>query len=386
MRLLDKDILACRIDSSVKCDIAENKICGAAIYVGQAGETLYKKGIGSADPTKNIPITDKTLFRIASMTKPITAVAALQLVDRGLLSLDDPVSKYFPAFQNMRIAAIDDQGKLTDAGPAKNPVTIKNILTHTSGIGSGNVGGLQIGAMTATDKATLANSITYFSEQGLQFEPSTKRVYSGFAAFDVLTGIIEKVADEDFQEYITREIFAPCNMVDTTFTPSDEQWKRMVTMHDRVDGKSCAVEMMDGCVFMDFPCTRYLGGAGLASTLHDYINFSEMLLHNGSFAGRQIVSAEAVNKMSTRQIPRELCPGYSSWGLSVRVIVGEEKHNLPIGAYGWSGHYGPHFWIDPKNQIVGIYMKNSLYDPGSNPLTGINFEADVYHSYKLSNQ
>lgn len=382
MRLLDKDILACRIDSSVKCDIAENRICGAALYVSQAGETLYKKGIGSADPIKNIPVTDKTIFRIASMTKPITAVAALQLVDRGLLSLDDPVAKFFPAFQNMRIAAIDDQGKLTDAGPAKNPVTIKNILTHTSGIGSGNVGGLQIGAMTAADRATLANTIAYFSEQGLQFEPSTKRVYSGFPSFDVLTGIIEKVADEDYQDYITREILAPCDMVDTTFTPSDEQWKRVATMHDRVDGKSCVGKMNDGCIFEDIPCTHYLGGAGLVSTLHDYINFSEMLLHNGNFAGHQIVSAEAIQKMSTQQIPRELCPGFSSWGLSVRVIVAEERHNLPIGAYGWSGHYGPHFWIDPKNQIVAIYMKNSLYDPGSGPLTGINFEADVYHSFK----
>lgn len=382
MRLLDKDILACRIDSSVKCDIAENKIGGAALYVSQGGEMLYKKGLGLADPAKNIPVTDKTLFRIASMTKPITAVAALQLVDRGLLSLDDPVSKFFPAFQNMRIAAIDESGKLTDAGPAKNPVTIKNLLTHTSGIGSGNVGGLQIGAMTETDLATLENTIAYFTEQGLQFEPSTRRVYSGFPSFDVLTGIVEKVADEDFQDYITREIFAPCNMVDTTFTPSEEQWERLARMHNRVDGKSCVVKMNDGCVFENIPCTHYLGGAGLVSTLYDYINFAEMLLHKGSFAGRQIVSAESVKKMSTPQIPRELCPGISSWGLSVRVIVEEERHNLPIGAYGWSGHYGPHFWIDPKNQIVAIYMKNSLYDPGSNPLTGTNFEADVYHSFK----
>ena len=382
MRVLDKELLKCRLDSSVRCDIVENKINGAALYVSQGGKVQYQNCIGFADSVRGVPVSDTTIFRLASMTKPITAAATLLLVERGALDLDDPIEKFYPKFGKMRLVTVDDQGKLKDAGPASTKITIRQILTHTSGIGSGVVGAIQIGLMSEVDKANLENTITYFSEQGLSFEPYTKQEYSGFPAFDVLTGILEKVADENYSDFLNREFFALCDMPDTTFVPTKEQWNRMAIMHDRKDGESCIGDTADGCVFSDIPCTHYLGGAGLVSTLRDYSHFAEMLLHDGLYHGRQILSSVAA--LSTAQIAERLQPGIARWGLGVRVIVCDDRHNLPVGSYGWSGAYGPHFWIDPFNQIAAIYMKNSLYDPGAGSLTGNNFEADVYHSYKLS--
>lgn len=383
MRLLDRDTLACRIDSSVKCDIAENKISGAALYVSQAGNVLYQNSMGFADSARGIPVTDTTIFRLASMTKPITTAATLLLAERGALHLDDPIEKFYPKFGKMRLATVDEQRRLLDAGPASTKPTVRHILTHTSGIGSGAVGAIQIGAMSATDKANLENTINYFSEQGLSFEPFTKQEYSGFPAFDVLTGIIEKVADEDYNDFLHREIFSVCDMPDTTFVPTKEQWNRMAIMHDRKDGLSCVGKTTDGCVFENIPCTHYLGGAGLVSTLRDYSHFAEMLLHNGLYQGRQLLLPSSVAAMSTPQLSAEIQPGIARWGLGVRVYVSDDKQNLPAGAYGWDGSYGSHFWIDPTNQIAGIYMKNSLYDPGAGSLTGSNFDADVYHAFQL---
>ena len=382
MQFLDENLLQTRLNSSVQCDIAKNKICGAALHVSQAGKVLYQNCIGSSDPIENTPVTDTTVFRLASMTKPITAVATLMLAERGALQLDDPVEKYYSQFRNMRIASVDNRGRLSDAGPANTKVTIRHILTHTSGIGSGLAGVSQIGAMTAVDKASLENTILFFAEQGLSFEPFTKQEYSGFPAFDVLTGILEKVADEDYRQFLNREIFSVCDMPDTTFVPSEEQLNRMAVMHDRKNGKSCIGKTTEGCIFSDIPCTHYLGGAGLVSTLRDYAHFAQMLLCNGQYAGKQILLPASVASISTAQLPSHLQPGVARWGLGVRVIVSDDGHNLPLGAYGWSGAYGCHFWIDPINEITAVYMKNSLYDPGAGSLTGSNFEADVYHSFK----
>jgi len=382
VRYLDKDILRTRLDSSIQCDIDENKISGAAVYVSQAGEVLYQNATGFANPIKKVPVTDTTIFRLASMTKPITAVATLILVERGILQLDDPVEKFYPQFGNMRLASVDDQGRLIDAGQNNVKITVRHILTHTSGIGSGLAGASQIGAMSVTDKASIENTISYFAKQGLSFEPFTKQEYSGFPAFDVLTGIIEKAADEDYLQFLDREIFSKCDMQDTTFVPTKAQWERLSVMYDRKEGKACIAEMKEDCIFGDIPCTHYLGGAGLVSTLRDYAHFAEMLVSNGQYQGQKILSQSSIAEMSTAQLPAQLQPGIARWGLGVRVIVNDTGHNLPTGAFGWSGAYGPHFWIDPVNQIAAVYLKNSLYDPGAGSLTGNNFEADVYHSYK----
>ena len=160
------------------------------------------------------------------MTKPITAVAILILVDRGLISLDEPVSKYIPEFEDIHIITPDG----TDLGKTKTPVTILHCLTHTSGFGSE-----KIIAMSEDDRETISNTVKCYINAGLDFEPFTKQAYSAFAAFDVLAAIVEYVTKQDYETFLKNEIFVPCNMLNTTFSPTEKQWKQLMMMHNKVE-------------------------------------------------------------------------------------------------------------------------------------------------------
>ena len=152
------------------------------------------------------------------------------------------------------------------------------MLTHTSGIGSEP---LKESKMTAEDKKNLDATVSFYARIGLDFEPGTKQQYSGTGAFDLLAKIIEKVTETDYQEFLMQEIFIPCGMKNTTFIPTKEQWENFIAMHNKVGDKNCEEKFIDNYVFSDFPCTHYLGGAGLVSTLYDYSNFAKMLLNKG---------------------------------------------------------------------------------------------------------
>lgn len=378
MGRLDLEQLACSLASRLRTDISENKLYGAALYVHRVGQESCQVTMGVSDPFKGTPVSESTVFRIASMTKPITAVATMILVERGKLQLDDPVSRYFPQFKHMHLAEVDGNGLLHTGPLVEKEITLRHILSHTSGIGSGTIGALQIKNMSEERKRTLSDTISYFSEQGLSFSPYTKQEYSGFPAYDVLTGVVEKAADLDFSEFLLKEIFHPCDMIDTTFSPTKAQWERLALMHDRVNGKNATGKTFDGCVFEDIPCSHSLGGAGLVSTLTDYSHFAMMLLQKGQYQNNRILKPDSIEQIATSQVPASIQPGYYRWGLGVRVIVDDRYPYLPVGSYGWSGAYGPHFWIDPVNQIAAVYMKNSKYDPGAGSVTGYNFEKDVY--------
>lgn len=369
MKLLDKVLLEKNIDDIAKYDIDNKKIFGSAYAVFQNGELVLEKCYGTTG-ANDTRVTRDTLFRLASMTKPITSVATLILVERGLLSLDDTVDKYLPQFANIRIK--DAAGK--DLGAPKNMPTIRNLLSHTSGIGSN----YEKPPMNDNDMQSLDSSIEYFIRVGLDYEPATKQAYSGTGAFDVLTKIIEMVSGEDYLSFLKREIFEPLNMCDTTFLPSDEQWGRMATMHNLVNGENTAEKMREGCVFQNYPATHFLGGAGLVSSLKDYGTFATMLLNKGG----ELLDDKTFELISTPQVPIEIMNGNARWGLGVRVITRPEYPTLPVGSYGWSGAYGAHFWIDPVNSIVAVFMKNSKIDGGSGNESAVKFEEAVYGAIK----
>jgi len=154
----------------------------------------------------------------------------------------------------------------------------------------------------------------------------------------------------------------------------------MIAMHNKKDGKSVVGETLAGCVFGDFPSTNPLGGAGLISTLSDYTNFVDMLCNRGAYNGKRIISEESFAVMTTPHVSPEIQTGHQRWGITMRVITKDEYERLPVGAFGWSGAYGTHFWIDPVNKISAIYMKNSRFDGGSGAKTSANFERDVFSS------
>ena len=369
---IDPQLLAENITKRITEDVQAQRICGASVAVLQRGKLIFKQTFGAQCPGKEEPLRENAIFRIASMTKPITAVAVLLQAQRGKLSLMDPVAKYLPAYGGITVG---EEGR-----PSGTPMLIWHLLTHTGGFEADLESKLWVKAIPPECQRTLDEGVHYYLKRPLCFEPGTQRKYSGRAGFDVLARIVEITAGVDYGTFLQREIFAPCGMVDTTFSPSEKQWERVVGMHDYQDGCGVLSETTPGCVVDRVPVTHTLGGSGLVSTLDDYILFAEMLQNGGMAAGGRILEPCWVTQMATPQLDVSLMNEKVNQGLGVRVVAGEKYPWLPVGSFGWSGVYGTHFWIDPVNGITAIYMKNSRFDGGSGAVTGKHFEEDVFSS------
>ncbi|MGN0179733.1 MAG: serine hydrolase domain-containing protein [Monoglobaceae bacterium] len=377
---LNVNLLSENIKNRAGNDIKENNISGISVAVINGNEVIYKAHFGTLSAEDNTPVDDNTLFRMASMTKPITAVAVMTLFDKGLIKPDDPVEKYLPQFRSGYIAVMRG-GKAVRLRKSETALTVKHLLTHTSGILSGDVEVYYTNGLSDEAKKTLKGTVDYYATTGLGFEPYSKEQYSATAAFDVLARIIEVISGIDYAEFVKKYVTAPCGMTDTTFIPTKEQWQRVIPMHEKTNGKSGVYEMPKNCVFEDFPTTHPLGGAGLVSSLKDYAAFAGMLLNKGEINGNRVITEEAVKLISAPQVPESIMPGNARWGFGVRVITSENYKYLPVGTFGWSGAYGTHFWVDSVNNIAAVYMKNSRYDGGSGAVTAYNFEKDVFNSF-----
>lgn len=375
---LNKELLKTNIEAAAEYDFHNHKVFGSAYCVIQEDNVIYKNCFGTTSVDNAQAVTENTLFRLASMTKPVTAIATLILLERGQLSLSDKVSDYLPEFKDVHITQISETNEKIDLGKAQNDITICHLLTHTSGIGSDPAKSQK---MTDEDKKSITNTIEFYAKAGLDFEPGTKQKYSGIGAFDVLAKIIENITKTDYLHFLQQEIFEPCEMVNTTFVPTQEQWKQIIAMHNKVDGNNCVAKMKENCIFVDYPCTHYLGGAGLVSTLDDYSKFAKMLLNKGKTPKKQILEEKTFRLLHALLVPEEIMPSYERWGLGVRVIVTEEYKTLPVGTFGWSGAYGSHFWIDPTNKVAAVFMKNSHFDGGSGNESARNFEKAVNDSF-----
>lgn len=382
MKILSPDCLHDRIQSRMETDLAEGHISGACVRVIQNRQVVLENAYGVTAPGGKTPLQKDAVFRIASMTKTVTAFAICMLSEKGLLSIDDTVDKYYPSFSTTQAGVFDEQGNLAGTKPISVKPTIYHILTHTSGIGSGNCE-KYMWSISKDCMSDLSSTVQQILKIPLSFEPYSREQYSGFASFDVLADIVQKVTDMDYNDYLRKEIFGPCNMSDTTFVPNEEQKNRMIVMHDRRNGNSCIGNTFEGCVFENFPTSHYLGGAGLVSTVQDYSAFAQMLMNDGRIDGRPYFPSAAVRLMYTRTLPKSFCNGSYVNGLGMYVVVGKNC-NLPVGSYEMSGAYGTHFWNDPINQITAVYMKNSKYDGGGEAETSRNFEADIYQSFHVS--
>lgn len=313
------------LDARLQVDLEANRINGASVSVMQDGQLLYERHAGLA--------VERTLYRMASMTKPVTAAAVLLLAEVDKLRLFDPVVKYLPGFDPR--------------------LQIWHLLTHSSGLSQE----YYANHITGDFRADPWLLVDYIAGVPLDFDPGTAAEYNPVAAYALLTAIIEQVAGVDFSTFVQREILDPCGMKDTTFLPTREQWGRLIPMQGG--------GTVPGCVFEGYPVTNPLGGAGLVSCLGDYQKFAQNLLGGGIF------SEELLRTMATPRAGTDPV----RWGCGVRVITGENR--LPVGAFGWSGAYGTHFWVDPTNRITAVYLKNSRFDGGASAKTAANFERDV---------
>lgn len=377
MKFLDEQKIKNKIECRIKEDITSGRVGGASVIVKQEGRVVYQNCFGQAD--NGMPLTESAIFRLASLTKPITAAAILKQVDRGIISIDDPLEKFIPEFADMEIGTLDENGEVVIIRKASEKIRILHLLNHTSGVGSLELGNKLFADLSPEKKVDLKSIADAYTTLPLAFEPGSMTAYSPLIAFDLLARVVEITSGKAYDKFLKEELFAPLGMVDTTFVPTEEQWGRMVHLHNLEGDRSSFLPLDKNHTMSDLPLTYFCGGASLVSTVGDYSRFAEMLLAEGRTAdGTQLISSELIKKMKTPSLSEQIMPGNQKWGLGVRVITGADYVRLPVGAFGWSGAYGAHMWVDPENQITAVYMKNSLYDGGAGALTAVHFEEDVY--------
>ncbi len=375
MRHLNPDKLAAAIDAHTDARLRDNRLGGGAIHVLQEGKTVYRRTFGVLRTGDKAPLADNFIFRTASMTKPVTAAAVLREADLGRIDLDRPLRDYLPEFAHVHYAKAENR-RLTDLGEIQTPIRVYHLLSHTSGIGCLPANDEQVDNLMHGDLAAVT---AYHSKSFLAFDPYTAQADSS-DAFSVGARLVELSADMEYGDYLKKYFFDPLRMPDTGFSLTVEQKTRMISMHRRTaDGLSENRDLPPDRLFEDLDPGMARGGFGLASTAGDYVKFAEMLRREGlALSGERILSADAVRRMRTPHVAENIMPGWARWGLGVRVICAPDyPRGLPMGAYGWSGAYGSHFWVDPVNQITAVYAKNDGSDGGSESATGIELELDV---------
>ncbi|MBE6885258.1 MAG: beta-lactamase family protein [Ruminococcaceae bacterium] len=380
MRKLNAEKLERVLKERVSEDIKWGRVAGAAMMVSQCGEIVCDMRLGTKNAETGEPLVPHTIFRLASMTKPITGVACLIAIERGWLDLYDNVADYFPEVKDMYVGRIEN-GKVVPDHKPHSDMKIYQLLSHCNGIMAETpIGNLQGEEMPYSAYETNKTMVDYcINNTCLAFDPAEYSAYTGYVSFDMVARIIEEKSGMCYADFLDENIFKPLGIKDITFFPTEAQWDRMIAMHDRRSGgKMITVNMGRENIFEGFPLNYTCAGAGIAGSIEDYRIFAEMLRCNGEYNGVRIFAPELLKLMKTPYVP-DGTPGRSetdSWGLGVRVAV----HNpvLPAGTFGWSGAYGTHFWVDQENEITAVYMKNNRwYDSHGCGLTGINFEKDV---------
>ncbi|MBQ3869254.1 MAG: beta-lactamase family protein [Clostridia bacterium] len=363
-----------KIDEITKQRIEDKRLVSACYAICQNNEKIYENAFGYADIENKIPLGPDTEMRLASMTKPITGVALMKVVEEGRVSLDDKVSKYIPSFKNMNVAIMDDKGKITGQYPCRNEIEVRDLLNQASGLGEGEAGNRAWKDYHIKDGDTLADIVPKFGDQLLDFEPRTNFIYSWTQAFDTAAYIVELVTGTEFEEYILKNILHPIGCYDTVYTPNEEQRSRLMKMYDARDGKITEIDM-GGKIFGDVPLSYKAAGAGMIGTLNDYMKFAGMLYNEGEFNGARVLKPGTVKLMRTVSNVNLPDDFVEAWGLSMRVIGRRtETQLLPEGTFGWSGAYGTHFIIDPADKIYAVYMKNLLDGGGAGADTAREFE------------
>ena len=368
------------ITASAEKRIQAGTLTGAHAIVVQNGKQIINKTFGFYK-VGGKKLDDNAVYRLASLTKPVTALALLIEHDKGHLSIYDNLTKYMPEFGEMYVCAKDKNGLMQKGEKAENEIKLYQLVSHVSGIGDVNI------ECIGKEKCTCKTAAEWLSTQPLAFEPGSKQEYST-GAFDVAARVIEITSGMEFSEYLKINIFDKLGMTDTTFEPSDEQWSRMVGVHNFADGKAFNEKTVPECVFGNFPVTYHAAGAALASTANDYIKFAQMLLNGGKAEDGTVILSEETLKLMSSPVPDDKRTGDTKWGLGVRVIV-RPRNTLPVGCFGWSGAYGTHFWVDPVNKVAAVYMKNSAFDGGAGNMSANEFEKDIMKSFspqRIKNQ
>ncbi len=358
-----------RIAAAVQREIDQQRIAGAVTLVARKGRLAWFKAQGALDREAGKPMPPDAIFRICSMSKPITSLAVMELYEEGRFLLDDPVSNYLPEFKNPRVLVKPPAGEPYTI-PAGREITIRNLLTHTSGLTynwNPDLGARYAQANIAHGllqyDGTIADNVRALAAQPLLFAPGERFEYS--LSIDVLGRFIEVVSGKTLDQFLRERVFAPLRMNDTAFFLPEEKVPRLATAYTWYEGKGLnrfpdkPITEGNFVYSADYPYRGpkklFSGGGGLCSTAGDYARFCQMMLNGGALDGARLVSRKTVELMTHDQLGKS-APD-QAFGLGFGVAGKGPLHELGTpGTYSWGGFFYTGFFIDPKEELIGIFM------------------------------
>jgi CubicO group peptidase (beta-lactamase class C family) len=342
-----------RVREMVLRRVVAGEISGAVTMVARRGRLVHYEANGLMDLESNKPMRKDALFRLASTTKPVTAVAVLMLMEEGKLKLTDPVSRYIPEFRGQQVGP--------EGAPAAREVTILDLLTHTSGLLSGGPSTEELKRVRESRKETdtLADFIPKLAAIPLDFQPGTKWRYSGMGGFDVLGRIVEIASGVSFDRFLRDRLFEPLGMKSTWFVAPPRESERMARIYRK------GPKGLEPGPGLSMSTANYFSGAGgLISTAEDFLQFAQMLCNGGEWNGKRILSPWTVDLMMANQVGDLFLgqigrpPRGVGFGLGGEVVMDHVEARLrkPDGSYGWDGAFGTYWWVNRKEQMVVVYF------------------------------
>jgi CubicO group peptidase (beta-lactamase class C family) len=372
----------------------DKRIAGSVFVVARRGKVVQFETCGLMDIEAEKPMKCDTIFRIYSMSKPITSVAAMILYEEGKIKLDDPVSKYIPEFEGLKVVANPDAQEIDEVA-AQREITVRDLMRHTSGLTYGFFGN------TAVDKlyrksiqlggggVSLEEMTKNLAKIPLLYQPGTKWHYS--VSTDVLGHVIEVASDQTLDKFFAEQIFKPLEMVDTAFSVPPEKMHRFATNYGpNPQGSLQPIDKPETSRYTEMP-TFLSGGGGLVSTAGDYMRFCLMLLNKGRFRDKRLLKTETIEMMTKNQLSEQAYPigigeragtGFGL-GFSVRVELSDAVSASRIGEYGWGGMASTHFWISPNDEIAVVALTQFI--PYSNQ-TERTLKPIIYEAIMDGNQ
>ena len=348
-----------RIKPAMQEYVDEGHAPGFLTAIARHGKIVHFETVGLRDIENSKPVEPDTIFRIYSMSKPVTSVAAMMLYEEGRFQLDTPVAEFIPEFENMK-AYNEDQTEIRDA---EKPITVKHLLTHTAGFtyGWGNkpVDKLYGQASLLKSSKNLTEMVQNLAQIPLVHEPGEEWTYG--VSTDVLGYLVEVAAEMPFEEFLQTRIFQPLGMVDTGFSVPSEKTHRFAALYRF--SKEEGMKLGQASPLTDEELSFFpAGGSGLVSTAADYLRFSQMLLNGGELDGVRILSKETVELM--RQ-PHHRWGKGGGFGLGFSVVmeVNEAKSPVSVGSFSWGGAAATTFWIDPEKELIGVLMTQLMNNP-----------------------
>jgi methyl acetate hydrolase len=383
------DVAADRIDRVLTAAVNRGDVPGVVAIAATRTGVVYQGAFGKARIADNRPMNIDALFRIASMTKPVTAVAAMQLIEKGKMALDDPASKYLPELAGLSVfESFDSKTREYSVRPATKAVTVRHLFAHSSG--------LAYGFTSPTIRDFKPRDGEQYAAGPLLFEPGEGWHYG--TSTDWLGRLVENLSGENLDEYFRTHIFQPLGMKDTFFNVPDDKQARLVTTHQRQSDGGLVEQPWQA----PRSVTRFNGGSGLSSTAGDYIMFLQALLNGGALNGTRILSKASVASMGENQIgsigvgamksaipnlSRDftfIADGRDKWGLGFLITVDHVPGKRASGSLSWGGGNNTYFWLDPVNGVAGVIMMQ--FSPFSDPKALALYDAFERGVYELTGQ